>query len=529
MTRPDVFISATSRDLAPVRKSVRESLLVMGCHPIEQDSFPPDYRKVIEMLEDKISSCEAVIHIVGMRYGAEPKYDSLPEGNKRRSYTQLEADIAKNQGKKLYLFICGEEFPYEQADPEQPELRSNQIAYRESLAKGHTAYTRVDDVEDLSVKVKELQLELDALKKAVHKERRWNASVLAAILFALIALVSLGLLLTEKNNEQSDSLARMEVKLDATLRFFAKERQLLTEILEASLRKSTEMVQLTAEESYDKAVEEIATKNSMTEGELVQIMEGYATQVRDMGPEASALDRSLIAQKEQRFSEAGKIAASGLDEMERKLAILKENLVLERASDSDIENKMAQLKAIRVLLLMVQVRSDLFIQKELDRAIVAKQNQAEETGNASEEQAQASVDKVITAADSKPVKEKSDKEWVLNKEEHEELVKFMIFKRAMDRSQNNIPNFDISKMWKGKKIDQTKEVSMIEWTASQNKVIEKTAVKVALTNDRLISALNAGNSPSALKAIADEGKQNYINAEKHAISQIPLGSLRRKK
>ena len=109
----EVFISATSGDLRTVREMVKQGLLTMGCMPVEQDNFPPDYRSVKEMLEDKIAHCDAVVHIVGMRYGAEPDPATLPEAEPRRSYTQMEADIARRLKKKLYTFICPEDFPFE--------------------------------------------------------------------------------------------------------------------------------------------------------------------------------------------------------------------------------------------------------------------------------------------------------------------------------------------------------------------------------------------------------------------------------
>ena len=106
-----VFISATSSDLRPVRELVKQGLLTMGCMPVEQDNFPPDYRSVKEMLEDKIAQCDAMVHIVGIRYGAEPDPATLPATEGRRSYTQMESDIARRLKKKLYTFICQENFP----------------------------------------------------------------------------------------------------------------------------------------------------------------------------------------------------------------------------------------------------------------------------------------------------------------------------------------------------------------------------------------------------------------------------------
>ena len=115
---PKVFISATSGDLRTVRHLVKDALLKIGCMPIEQADFPPDYRKVSEFLANEIGHCDAVVHIVGMRYGAEPVLDTLPPGAIRRSYTQLEYDISRRLKKKVYAFVCSDGFPYDECEPE---------------------------------------------------------------------------------------------------------------------------------------------------------------------------------------------------------------------------------------------------------------------------------------------------------------------------------------------------------------------------------------------------------------------------
>src|SRR5690348_15658440 len=126
---PRVFISATSKDLGSVREEVKQALLTMDCMPVEQSNFPPDYRSVKDMIEHKIALCDAVIHIVGQRYGAEPDRATLPQNVPRRSYTQMEADVARQQGKKLYLFVCQQGFPYDKAPTEKGELRALQRVY----------------------------------------------------------------------------------------------------------------------------------------------------------------------------------------------------------------------------------------------------------------------------------------------------------------------------------------------------------------------------------------------------------------
>jgi hypothetical protein len=43
----------------------------------------------------------AASELLGVRYGAEPDPSSVPEGETRRSYTQMEVEIARKLGKKL--------------------------------------------------------------------------------------------------------------------------------------------------------------------------------------------------------------------------------------------------------------------------------------------------------------------------------------------------------------------------------------------------------------------------------------------
>ena len=117
---PKVFISATSGDLRRIRQIVKEALLTINCHPVEQTNFEPDWRTVEGMLRGKIEGCQALIHIAGMRYGAEPDPATLPPGTVRRSYTQMEYAIGcqlheqrGDAGFRVYTFICPEDFPYD--------------------------------------------------------------------------------------------------------------------------------------------------------------------------------------------------------------------------------------------------------------------------------------------------------------------------------------------------------------------------------------------------------------------------------
>jgi tetratricopeptide (TPR) repeat protein len=168
-----VFISATSGDLGSVRQVVKEALLAIDCHPVEQTNFPPDYRTVRDMLEEKIRSCQAVVHIVGHRYGAEPDPHKLPPGTPRRSYTHMEYDLARKLNKKLYVFLCATDFPYDLCDAETADKQALQHAHRDALLADERLRTRVATRGELENKVRELQLELQQLRQQVRRYARY--------------------------------------------------------------------------------------------------------------------------------------------------------------------------------------------------------------------------------------------------------------------------------------------------------------------------------------------------------------------
>ncbi|MEW8090727.1 MAG: hypothetical protein AB2777_00020 [Candidatus Thiodiazotropha endolucinida] len=94
MPTPKIFISATSADLSIDHQVVKEALLMIGCHPNEQNNFPPDWRTVAQMQREKIGDYQGLIHLAGLHYDGEPDPGTLPPGKAQHSYTQIEYDIA---------------------------------------------------------------------------------------------------------------------------------------------------------------------------------------------------------------------------------------------------------------------------------------------------------------------------------------------------------------------------------------------------------------------------------------------------
>lgn len=170
--RPEIFISATTSDLGTCRKMIKEALITLGCSPVEQTNFPPAAGLVREMLRKRITDCHAVIHVAGEVYGAEPQERS--EDEPRRSYTQLEYEIACELSKDVYIFICDQEFPYDAHSLENEEQSTLQQLHREKLRRLDTLYEPITSREQLEKRIYALQIRVSQLFKvleATQKER----------------------------------------------------------------------------------------------------------------------------------------------------------------------------------------------------------------------------------------------------------------------------------------------------------------------------------------------------------------------
>lgn len=183
-----------------MRQIVKEALLTINCHPVEQTNFEPDARTVADMLRGKIGDCQALIHICGLRYGAEPDVASLPPGTPRRSYTQWEYHIGRQLQEergddhfRVYIFICPEDFPYdEEPDSESQEKRDLQLAHRSHLFDDPHLREKPKDGDDLKLRILALQEQVFALQ---HEQAEVKTEVLKNRYLGLKAFAVLLLLL----------------------------------------------------------------------------------------------------------------------------------------------------------------------------------------------------------------------------------------------------------------------------------------------------------------------------------------------
>ena len=166
---PRIFISATSRDLGSVRRDVKDRLITLGYLPVEQEHFGLHPGTIRSLLREKIERCDAVLHIVGQLYGTAPP----PEGPERRSYTQIEYDLAREFGRPLYLLVCDENFPFDPHEPEGAEESSRQRAHRDAILRGDHKYDLVSNPSDVETLLGTLAIQLEDLRRETqetHKE-----------------------------------------------------------------------------------------------------------------------------------------------------------------------------------------------------------------------------------------------------------------------------------------------------------------------------------------------------------------------
>lgn len=157
-TRTTIFLSGVSHEFGSFRDAVEIEIQKKGCFAENQTSFAPDYRAVEEMLRRKLHDSDAVIHLVGFRFGAEPQ--ERPADKLRRSYTQMEFDIAREMQKPVFVFISKDTSVRDAAKPEETpedaEADGLQGVHRTAVTKTNNLYYFFNDVAELCRLVAEI-------------------------------------------------------------------------------------------------------------------------------------------------------------------------------------------------------------------------------------------------------------------------------------------------------------------------------------------------------------------------------------
>jgi hypothetical protein len=280
---PPVFISASSGDLKSVREAVKVALLTLGYFPVEQAHFGPEPRTLVELLRKKIAGSAAVIHIVGERYGAEP--EQVAPGQPRRSYTQLEYEFARELKKPLYIFVCGEDFPYDANVPEPDEVRQLQAEHRRRVLGSGQHYHLVSDFPQLDQRVRELQFRIEQAEGMAIGAKRRTSWAIAGTVLALLGLGLGGWWFTRRADVQQQQIAEVRNDLEKYRR--------TAELLAARYNLAAAPGEtLTDEEKYQRALTQIASDQKVAVDDLKKELTIFTAMVR-ANPAATNYDRAL--------------------------------------------------------------------------------------------------------------------------------------------------------------------------------------------------------------------------------------------
>jgi hypothetical protein len=99
----DIFLSSTSTDLKACRTKVNEMIGRMRQMTIRMETFGAKPVKPLDACRAEVEKCDALIVIVGHRYGWIPP--KVAGGDGTRSITWFEVQWALDAGKPVYAFL----------------------------------------------------------------------------------------------------------------------------------------------------------------------------------------------------------------------------------------------------------------------------------------------------------------------------------------------------------------------------------------------------------------------------------------
>ena len=205
---PSIFISTTSADLHAARDIVAKVLSSMGFNPVWQDIAATDAGELIDVLIERIKPCDAILQLVGHRYGAEPPDPHPVHG--RVSYTQFEALHSESIGKKVIYIMLPDDFPVAACSPEKSELVDLQETYRSNLQKRGVLHHTANNTIELENRVYRVRNELQELRLAIERNRKRMLQISTAALILLLLITTIILQIRLSSIRQEKRLGQVE-------------------------------------------------------------------------------------------------------------------------------------------------------------------------------------------------------------------------------------------------------------------------------------------------------------------------------
>lgn len=150
---PKIFLSAATSDLQSARLSASAALRALGWQPVLADQSEPASGAFWQQTQPAMRECGAVIHIVGLAYGNEPGQRLAAEP--RRSYAQLEYDLAIALRRPLIVFVCEERFPFDPRPAEDADRQRLQQIHRTFLQSQARPFQCISSIAELENALRE--------------------------------------------------------------------------------------------------------------------------------------------------------------------------------------------------------------------------------------------------------------------------------------------------------------------------------------------------------------------------------------
>lgn len=229
---PRLFISAVTKEFGCIRQQVALVARQLGYEPVTMDDWSLAEGELLAWLRKQISSCEGIIHIPGIAYGAEPeKHDpssnGIPTEFTRYSYTQYEFLYAQSKGLRTWVIVpgakCTRDSPSASLDYPTDPVVSKPAAYQEErrrLQEKWIAYLKgINHIRHQPEDDKELKLIVNTLRDHAEEMRgrfiAWQDCVSLSLSSLEGKLDSLQESLSSQMREISDAFSRIQQQTDS--------------------------------------------------------------------------------------------------------------------------------------------------------------------------------------------------------------------------------------------------------------------------------------------------------------------------
>ena len=147
---PSIYISAVPEEFASYRDKLATELRRRGCSVAWAGTFEAGDGSLLEKINSSLKHCDAVVSIMGERYGDEPpKEEASAFGSLKHSYLQWEYVLAKRAMTPIHVFFPQPQAPRDQDDAENKAVRAKQERFwHESIEASGVQRVSVADADE---------------------------------------------------------------------------------------------------------------------------------------------------------------------------------------------------------------------------------------------------------------------------------------------------------------------------------------------------------------------------------------------